>query len=100
MSAFSTEMAATAADAYCAGLWESSYAQKRRTIRGTSALLRRMRADPRFRGVPAIMVTSRTDAEAAALEAGADRHVVKRAFDQETLLDHVAELLAAPRRAP
>lgn len=61
------------------------------------ALLRRMRADPRFRSLPAIMVTSRTDAEAAALEAGANRHVLKRAFDQETLLDHVAELLAAPR---
>jgi two-component system chemotaxis sensor kinase CheA len=57
-------------------------------------LLRRMRSDPRLAKIPTIMVTSRSDREEQALRAGARKYVVKRAFDQEQLLDAVAHLLS------
>jgi len=43
VDAYTSEQTAAAADAYCAGLWGDSYEDKRRRIRATSALLRRMR---------------------------------------------------------
>ena len=51
------------------------------------ALLRRLRADPRTKGVPVILLSGRTDGDAmvAGLEAGADDHVVKPFAARELL---------------
>lgn len=58
-------------------------------------LLQTMRAHASYMRIPAIMVTSRGDMKNQALAAGAQHHVLKRAFDQEELLDTVARLLAS-----
>jgi two-component system chemotaxis sensor kinase CheA len=57
-------------------------------------LLRRMAADPALAALPAIMVSSRAESREQALRAGARSYVVKRAFDQEQLVDEVARLLS------
>jgi len=59
-------------------------------------LIRYIRDSDTHAALPVIMVTSRTDMEAIALKAGANHHVVKRAFDQEALLDQVSQLLRKP----
>ena len=43
VAAFTSERSAAAADAYCARLWGEGFDRKRRRIRATSALLRRLR---------------------------------------------------------
>lgn len=45
LAAFTTEQYAASANAYCGGLWDESFDRKRRRIRGTSALIRRVRDD-------------------------------------------------------
>lgn len=59
------------------------------------ALTARVRADPRFRDLPVVLVTSldsREDRERG-IKAGADAYIVKGAFDQERLLDTIRKLL-------
>lgn len=55
-------------------------------------LLRRIRGDAGLARLPVIVVSSRADLEGPVLAAGADAYVVKRAFDQEQLLDTAARL--------
>jgi two-component system, chemotaxis family, sensor kinase CheA len=62
-------------------------------------LLRAIRADPRNFALPVVVVTGR-GGEAdrkVGMEAGADAYIVKKDFDQRTLLDTVGRLLAAKR---
>ncbi|GJD87589.1 Sensor histidine kinase RcsC [Methylobacterium hispanicum] len=58
-------------------------------------LLRALRADERFRRLPAVLMTSRGDPEdvARGLELGADAYLTKQAFDQRGLLDTIGRLL-------
>jgi two-component system chemotaxis sensor kinase CheA len=60
-------------------------------------LTRRVKADPRTRGTPVILVTSLDAAEdrAAGLEAGADGYLVKREVERGRLLELVRQLLPA-----
>ena len=58
--------------------------------------IRVTRADPRLSSVPAILVTSRgapVDRQRG-VEVGANAYIVKSEFDQQRLLDQIAELLA------
>ena len=58
-----------------------------------------IRASERFRTLPVILVTSldRPEHRARGLEAGADAYVTKSSFDQDELLQTVAQLLGNPR---
>ena len=59
------------------------------------ALCERLRADPRFRDLPVVLVTalgSRSDRERG-VAVGADAYIVKGEFDQETLLATLRRLL-------
>jgi two-component system, chemotaxis family, sensor kinase CheA len=58
-------------------------------------LCRRIRASPRFAGLPIALVTGlASDADRArGLEAGADAYIIKSSFDQATLLDAVHQLI-------
>jgi two-component system chemotaxis sensor kinase CheA len=58
-------------------------------------LARRLKADPRLREVPVILVTSLDGAEdrAAGLDAGADGYLVKREVERGKLLELVRQLL-------
>ncbi len=58
-------------------------------------LVRRARARPELERLPIIVVTSRLDARQPALDVGADACILKRAFDQEVLLDTARRLLGA-----
>jgi two-component system chemotaxis sensor kinase CheA len=54
-----------------------------------------VRADPRFRHLPVVLVTSLdtpADRERG-IAAGADSYIVKRAFDQRTLIETIAQLI-------
>jgi len=54
-----------------------------------------VRADPRFRHLPVVLVTSLdtpADRERG-ITAGADSYIVKRAFDQRTLIETIAQLI-------
>jgi two-component system chemotaxis sensor kinase CheA len=54
-----------------------------------------VRADPRFRHLPIVLVTSLdtpADRERG-ITAGADSYIVKRAFDQRTLIETIAQLI-------
>lgn len=55
----------------------------------------RIRADPRYRDLPVVLVTSRDAPEDRdrGIEAGADAYIVKGAFDQDRLLDTVRRLI-------
>lgn len=59
------------------------------------ALCEAIRASPRFRELPVILVTARESQEdlARGLEAGANAYLGKSSFDQGQLLDLIAELL-------
>jgi len=61
-------------------------------------LTRRIKADPRLRALPVILVTSLDAPEdrAAGLEAGADGYLVKREVERGKLLDLVRQLLPSP----
>jgi two-component system chemotaxis sensor kinase CheA len=61
-------------------------------------LTRRVRADPRFRSLPVVLVTSLDSPEdrAAGLEAGADAYLVKREVERGMLLETVRRLLPEP----
>ena len=58
-------------------------------------LTRRIRADPRLRSVPVVLVTSLDSPEdrAGGLEAGADAYLVKREVEHGKLLETVRRLL-------
>jgi two-component system chemotaxis sensor kinase CheA len=60
-------------------------------------LARRVKADPRLRATPVILVTSLDAPEdrAAGLEAGADGYLVKREVERGKLLELVRQLLPA-----
>ena len=60
-------------------------------------LLSRIRGAPELAQLPVIVVTSRSDQKDRCLAAGADAFVIKRAFDQEELLDEAARLIARNR---
>jgi two-component system chemotaxis sensor kinase CheA len=59
------------------------------------ALTRRLKADPRLRAVPVILVTSLASADdrVAGMEAGADGYLVKREVERGRLLELVRQLL-------
>jgi two-component system chemotaxis sensor kinase CheA len=59
------------------------------------ALVERTRADPELAGVPAILVSSRANAEDRdrGRAAGAAAYVIKGEFDQEELLNHIRRLV-------
>jgi two-component system chemotaxis sensor kinase CheA len=61
-------------------------------------LTRRLKADPRLRDIPVILVTSLDAAEdrAAGLQAGADGYLVKREVERGKLLELVRQLLPGP----
>lgn len=60
-------------------------------------LLERIRATAELASLPVIVVTSRSDRKDRCLSAGADAFVLKRAFDQEELLDRAALLVRRQR---
>jgi two-component system chemotaxis sensor kinase CheA len=59
------------------------------------ALAEAVRASPRFRDLPIVLVTARASEEdrARGARAGADAYLVKSAFDQKDLLETIAQLL-------
>ena len=59
------------------------------------ALTEVVRASPRFRGLPVVLVTAReTDADKArGVAVGADAYLGKSGFDQKNLLETIAQLL-------
>jgi two-component system, chemotaxis family, sensor kinase CheA len=59
------------------------------------ALCRAIRAAPRFRELPVILVTGLDSAEhrAQGLEAGADAYLAKTSFDQEELLETIRQMV-------
>jgi two-component system chemotaxis sensor kinase CheA len=59
------------------------------------ALAEAVRASPRFRELPIVLVTARASEEdrARGARAGADAYLVKSAFDQKNLLETIAQLL-------
>lgn len=59
------------------------------------ALTAAIRASPRFQGMPVVLLTALgTDADKArGLSAGADAYLVKSGFDQQNLLETIAQLL-------
>jgi two-component system chemotaxis sensor kinase CheA len=59
------------------------------------ALTEAVRASPRFRELPIVLVTARASEEdrARGARAGADAYLVKSAFDQKNLLETIAQLL-------
>jgi two-component system chemotaxis sensor kinase CheA len=59
------------------------------------ALTEAVRASPRFRELPVVLVTARASEEdkARGARAGADAYLVKSAFDQKNLLETIAQLL-------
>ncbi len=58
-------------------------------------LTERLRADPRLRSVPVVIVTSleQEQDKKRGIAVGADAYIVKRAFDQSNLLDTVKSLI-------
>jgi two-component system chemotaxis sensor kinase CheA len=58
-------------------------------------LLAAIRKDPRLRSLPVIMVTSleKREHQEKGLALGADAYIVKRHFDQSTLLETIRRLL-------
>jgi two-component system sensor histidine kinase and response regulator WspE len=60
-------------------------------------LVRRIRADGRLTHLPVVMVSykDRDEDRLAGLEAGATAYLTKGAFHDRTLLDTVADLIAA-----
>jgi two-component system chemotaxis sensor kinase CheA len=58
-------------------------------------LLKALRADERFARLPAVLMTSRGDAEdvARGMDLGADAYLTKQTFDQRKLLDTIGQLL-------
>ncbi len=58
-------------------------------------LTRRLRGDPRFSGLPVVLVTGRQSVEdrARGMEAGANAYITKAGFDQDDLLDAIQDLL-------
>jgi two-component system chemotaxis sensor kinase CheA len=58
-------------------------------------LTARIRADARFQHLPIVLVTSldTADDRERGIAAGADAYIVKRQFDQQTLLDTIARLI-------
>jgi two-component system chemotaxis sensor kinase CheA len=65
-------------------------------------LTARLRADPRLRDIPVIIVTSRDTAEyrRRGFEAGANAYVTKREFDQTKILDTVRRLIGRQGNVP
>ena len=65
-------------------------------------LTARLRADPRLRGIPVIIVTSRDSADyrRRGFEAGANAYVTKRDFDQVQILDTVRRLIDGDGTVP
>lgn len=59
------------------------------------ALLQAIRAEPAWRGLPVVLLTSLNDPDSISrgLEGGADAYLVKQEFDQQRLLDTLARLL-------
>ncbi len=59
------------------------------------ALTEAVRASPRFRELPVVLVTAREDErdKARGIEVGANAYLVKSAFDQRELLETIAQLL-------
>jgi CheY-like chemotaxis protein len=62
-------------------------------------LTRAIRAEPSLAAIPVIVLSSRSTAEdrARSLEAGADAHLIKSAFDKSTLLHVIDGLLGSHR---
>jgi CheY-like chemotaxis protein len=62
-------------------------------------LIRTVRADPTLAGLPILVFTTRDqpDSKREAAEAGADAYLVKRDFEEQALLERVADLLARAR---
>jgi len=58
-------------------------------------LTARVRSDPRFQHLPIVLVTSLDTAEdrERGISAGADAYIVKRQFEQQALLDTIAQLI-------
>jgi CheY-like chemotaxis protein len=65
-------------------------------------LTAQLRADPRLRDIPVIIVTSRDSADyrRRGFEAGANAYVTKRDFDQAQILDTVRRLIDGDRNVP
>jgi two-component system chemotaxis sensor kinase CheA len=59
------------------------------------AFIERCRSDPSLRGIPSILVTSRSSAEdrRRGLDVGAQGYVAKSEFDQQALLERIRELV-------
>src|SRR5690606_17846598 len=59
------------------------------------ALTEAVRSSPRLSGIPIVLVTALAseDHRLRGMQAGADAYLVKSAFDQETLLDAVRQVL-------
>lgn len=59
-------------------------------------LTRRVRQDPRWAGLPVVIISAREDEESRSqgLEAGAQAYIVKSRFDQGNLLETIARLAA------
>lgn len=60
-------------------------------------LTKRMRADDRYENIPIVMVTTldKEEDRQRGVEAGADAYIIKRAFDQASLLSVIEQLTAA-----
>ena len=58
-------------------------------------LTSRIRADEALRDLPVILVTSLDSADhrERGIEVGADAHIVKQSFNQDTLLDTIKRLI-------
>jgi two-component system chemotaxis sensor kinase CheA len=58
-------------------------------------LTRQVRGDPKLRNLPVVLVTSLDSADdrERGVSAGADAYIVKRAFDQQVLLDTISRLV-------
>jgi CheY-like chemotaxis protein len=65
-------------------------------------LIRSVRADAALAALPILVFTTRDEAASkrAAAEAGADRYIVKREFEEQALLQAVGELLRGRGATP